>query len=137
MRTTLKRGMGRAATLNGNGRAVLPPQVLEPMRRDLQVPIYCNGSNYALKTDRINSAWATCHEQGTLDTVEHLTGIPVNYLITVDFHGFKLLVNKVKGVYVDVDHRYLNTTGGPGGYATINLQPGYQKLDGQQALDFV
>src|SRR6266571_2268617 len=33
MRTTLKRGMGRAATFNGNGRAVLPPPVLEPMRR--------------------------------------------------------------------------------------------------------
>src|SRR2546429_83846 len=33
MRTTLKRGMGRAATLNGNGRAVLPPAVLDPMRR--------------------------------------------------------------------------------------------------------
>src|SRR5436853_6887621 len=38
MRTTLKRGMGRAATLNGNGRAVLPPQVLEPMRRYRQPP---------------------------------------------------------------------------------------------------
>ena len=33
MRTTLKRGMGRAATVNGNGRAVLPPAVVEPMRR--------------------------------------------------------------------------------------------------------
>jgi LCP family protein required for cell wall assembly len=105
--------------------------------RDLVVPIYCNGSNYALRTDRINSAWSTCHERGTLDTVEHLTGIPVNYLITIDFHGFKLLVNKVHGVYVDVDHRYINTVGGPGGYAKIDLEPGYQKLDGQQALDFV
>src|SRR5438309_1100820 len=38
MRTTLKRGMGRAATLNGNGRAVLPPAVLEPMRRYRQPP---------------------------------------------------------------------------------------------------
>ena len=33
MRTTLKRGMGRAATVNGNGRAVLPPGALEPIRR--------------------------------------------------------------------------------------------------------
>ncbi|HWX08811.1 MAG TPA: hypothetical protein VNY33_02440, partial [Gaiellaceae bacterium] len=33
MRTTLKRGIGRAATVNGNGRAVLPPGVVEPMRR--------------------------------------------------------------------------------------------------------
>ena len=32
MRTTLKRGMGRAATVNGNGRAVMPPAVVEPMR---------------------------------------------------------------------------------------------------------
>src|SRR5271169_5772595 len=31
MRTTLKRGMGRAATLNGNGRTVLPPIVVEPV----------------------------------------------------------------------------------------------------------
>ena len=30
--------MGRAATLNGNGRAVLPPSVLEPMRRYVQPP---------------------------------------------------------------------------------------------------
>src|ERR1700747_1311929 len=37
MRTTLKRGMGRAATLNGNGRAVLPPTA-EPMRRHQPPP---------------------------------------------------------------------------------------------------
>jgi hypothetical protein len=30
--------MGRAATLNGNGRAVLPPSVLDPMRRYRQPP---------------------------------------------------------------------------------------------------
>jgi LCP family protein required for cell wall assembly len=253
MRTTLKRGMGRAATLNGNGRAVLPPSVLEPMRRyrqpppptrstarligkvfgwimlailvvasglagglylygheslnaiaphsiqvkraqadltsvpaptepatalivgydqragaeafglkdsrsdtlmlvradpqqntlsllslprDLDVPIYCNPTT-PTTTDRINSAWSTCGAQGTLDTVQKLTGIPINYLVTINFHGFKLIVNKLHGVYVDVDHRYINTQGGPGGYATINLQPGYEKLDGQEALDFV
>src|SRR5215510_12080412 len=33
MRTTLKRGMGRAAATNGNGRAIFPPGVLTPMRR--------------------------------------------------------------------------------------------------------
>ncbi|MDX6467382.1 MAG: polyisoprenyl-teichoic acid--peptidoglycan teichoic acid transferase, partial [Gaiellaceae bacterium] len=254
MRTTLKRGMGRAAVVNGNGsgRAVLPPPVAEPMRRyspppppprstrstaarvfgwillalvivvtglagglylyahetlsaiaphsaavkksqkdlaapapsqagvalvvgydaragvdgytakdsrsdtimliradpatntlsmlsfprDLQVPIYCDPTT-AVTTDRINSAWSRCSVKGTLDTVEKLTGIPINYLITVNFHGFKLLVNKMHGVYVQIDHRYINTQGGPNGYATIDLEPGYQRLDGQQALDFV
>src|SRR5258707_2360485 len=38
MRTTLKRGRGRAAPGNGNGRAVLPPGTLAPMRRYQQPP---------------------------------------------------------------------------------------------------
>jgi LCP family protein required for cell wall assembly len=104
--------------------------------RDLVVPIYCN-PDYARTTDRINTAWTLCGPRGTLDTVEKLTGISINYLITVNFHGFKLLVNRLNGVYVDVDRRYLNTQGGPGGFAKIDLQPGYQRLDGQQALDYV
>jgi LCP family protein required for cell wall assembly len=107
--------------------------------RDLDVPIYCNNTS-SLVVDRINSAWSRCTgngAEGALDTVQKLTGIPINYLITINFHGFKLLVNKLHGVYMDVDHRYINTQGGPYGYATIDLHPGYQKLDGQQALDFV
>src|SRR5213075_301283 len=38
MRTTLKRGIGRGAELNGNGHAVLPPRVLAPMSRYRQPP---------------------------------------------------------------------------------------------------
>src|SRR5438445_6898495 len=33
MKTTLKRGMGRGAAVNGNGRAVFPPGVQTPMAR--------------------------------------------------------------------------------------------------------
>src|SRR6266487_6528168 len=33
MKTTLKRGMGRGAAVNGNGRAVYPPGVHTPMKR--------------------------------------------------------------------------------------------------------
>ena len=105
--------------------------------RDLVVPIYCKDQSTVYTTDRINSAFTRCGPTGTLNTVEALTGIDVNYLITVDFHGFKLLVNRLHGIYMDVDHRYLNTVGGPGGYAKIDLEPGYQLLDGEQALDYV
>ena len=66
-----------------------------------------------------------------------LTGLPINYLITVNFRGFRQLVDAFDGIWMDVDRRYFNDRGGPGGYATINLVPGYQKLTGYQALDFV
>ncbi len=104
--------------------------------RDLQVLNYCPG--HAPVFDRINAAYSMCGAQGTLDTVKHLTGINVNYLITVNFAGFKQVVDKVGGVWVDVDRRYFNNnTVGYDRYATINLQPGYQKLNGRDALDYV
>jgi LCP family protein required for cell wall assembly len=84
--------------------------------------------------DRINTAFTLCGPSGTAKTVRALTGLPINYVITVDFHGFKELVTRVGGVYVDVDQRYYNPEGGD--YARINLQPGYQRLTGGAALDF-
>ena len=63
------------------------------------------------------------------ETVKELTGVPINYVITVNFSGFKQIVNKVDGVYVDVDRRYFNDNSGFDQYATINLQPGLPEAD--------
>ena len=106
--------------------------------RDLDVPIYCSASA-PVTTDRINSAYSRCGSKGTLLTVGKLTGLPINYLITVNFHGFKEVVDKLGGVWMDVDRRYYNRNTGSylNNFANINLQPGYQRLTGQQALDFV
>jgi LCP family protein required for cell wall assembly len=112
--------------------------------RDLDVPLYCGSSpsdnvGHVVTTDRINSAYARCGPKGTVLTIRHLTGLPINYLITVNFHGFKEVVDKLGGVWMDVDRRYFNKNTGSylDDYANINLQPGYQRLSGQQALDFV
>ena len=112
--------------------------------RDLDVPIYCGSSaadkvGHVVTTDRINSAYSRCGAKGTVLTMRHLTGLPINYLITVNFHGFKEVVDKLGGVWMDVDRRYYNKNTGSylNDYANINLQPGYQRLTGQQALDFV
>jgi LCP family protein required for cell wall assembly len=86
--------------------------------------------------DRINTAFTFCGPSGTVRTVKQLTGVPINYVITVNFSGFKQIVNNVGGVYVDVDRRYFNDNSGSDQYATINLQPGYQKLTGGAALDY-
>ncbi len=106
--------------------------------RDLNVPIYCKGNTVAFN-DRINAAWADCGANGgpyaAVDTMEHLTGVKVNYLITLDFNAFKEIVNRLHGVYLNVDRRYYNPLGT--GYAFINLKPGYQKLSGGAALSYV
>ncbi|TML47913.1 MAG: LytR family transcriptional regulator [Actinobacteria bacterium] len=105
--------------------------------RDLQVQIHCPG--VTPYTNRINAAYARCGPQGSLQTVKALTGLDINYLITVNFLGFVQLVDKLGGVWMDVDRRYFNANGGSCSYcyAKIDLQPGYQKLDGRDALDYV
>lgn len=111
--------------------------------RDLDVPLYCpaKGSSQAVAsgTGRINSAYAYCGSAGALETVRHLTNLPINYLISVNFLGFIAVVNKLGGVWMDIDRRYYNRNVGTGStnFANIDLQPGYQRLTGKQALDFV
>jgi len=111
--------------------------------RDLVVPLYCPGKGggppVPFGSGRINSAYANCGQGGALETVRRLTGLPINYLISVNFLGFIAVVNKLGGVWMDIDRRYYNRNVGTGStnYANIDLQPGYQRLTGKQALDFV
>ena len=106
--------------------------------RDMTVNVHCPGQPTFV--GKINSAYANCGSKGTLQTVRDLVGLPINYLITVNFRGFKQIVNRLGGVWIDVDRRYFNNNAGLSptfGYATINLQPGYQLLTGGAALDYV
>jgi len=112
--------------------------------RDLGVPIYCpdrSGSGmYATgEVTRINTAFADCGPAGTVDTVKMMTGLPINYLITVNFHGFKQIVDKLGGIWLDVDRRYYHVNNGTAAenYSNIDLEPGYQLLNGTQALEWV
>ncbi len=106
--------------------------------RDLIVNVHC--PDQPVYSGKINSAYATCGAKGTVQTVSDLIGLPINYLITVNFRGFKEIVNRLGGVWIDVDRRYFNDNAGLSpsfGYATINLQPGYRLLTGGSALDYV
>ena len=103
--------------------------------RDMRVEIRCPGRLPYF--DKIAHAYQECGPQGSLDTVKALTGLQVNYLITVNFRGFRQIVDRLGGAWMDIDRRYFNDRSGPFGYATINLRPGYQRLTGRRALDFV
>jgi LCP family protein required for cell wall assembly len=105
--------------------------------RDLRTEIHC--PRVPLYVDRINAAYGRCGSTGSLETVKALTNLPINYLITVNFIGFRQIVDKVGGVWIDVDRRYYNKNVGTEAtnFSDIDLHPGYQKLNGQDALAFV
>ncbi|MEA2472820.1 MAG: polyisoprenyl-teichoic acid--peptidoglycan teichoic acid transferase [Thermoleophilaceae bacterium] len=100
--------------------------------RDLKVHIPGHG------VDKLNAAYAFGGAKLTLDTVKEFTGLSVNHVVNIDFRGFRKAVNALGCIYVDVDRRYFNNnTSGGDQYATIDIQPGYQKICDQDALDYV
>jgi polyisoprenyl-teichoic acid--peptidoglycan teichoic acid transferase len=100
--------------------------------RDLKVRIPGHGTN------KINAAYSEGGPRLTLRTVKELTGLRINHVINVDFHGFQKAVNTIGCVYLDIDRRYFNlNTGGVSNYASIDIKPGYQKLCGEDALSYV
>jgi LCP family protein required for cell wall assembly len=103
--------------------------------RDLIVSVKCPGKPDV--RERINYAFSECGALGSLETVRALTGLPINYFVTVNFRGFKQLVNNLGGVWVDIDHRYHCDPSNCPGVATINLWPGYQRLNATNALAYV
>jgi LCP family protein required for cell wall assembly len=103
--------------------------------RDLIVTVKCPG--HSDLRERINYAFSECGPAGSIETVRALTGLPINYYVTVNFRGFRDLVNNLGGVWIDVDHRYLCDPSNCPGVTPINLWPGYQRLNATNALAYV
>jgi len=106
--------------------------------RDLKAAIPGHGS------DKINAAYEDGGPRLTVRTIKKLfedaTGeeFPINNVINVNFGSFRKAVDYIGGVYVDIDRDYFNDNSGGGErYAAIDINPGYQKLKGKDALDYV
>jgi LCP family protein required for cell wall assembly len=102
--------------------------------RDLivQIPGYGTGM--------FNAAYSIGGPDLTLKTVRALTGIEVNHLVNVNFRGFAKAVQAIGCVYVDVDRRYYHSNQGlppSQQYSEIDVRPGYQRLCGYKALEYV
>jgi len=99
--------------------------------RDLKVTVP------GLGTRKLNNAYEEGGPKLALETVKNLTGLRINHVVNVDFDGFQRGVNALNCVYVDIDRRYFNDNSGFDDYATIDVQPGYQRLCGKDSLDYV
>ena len=107
--------------------------------RDLKVEIpHQDGSS---ETAKINQSYSEGGSNLVVKTLQQnvFPDLHVNHIVDLHFAGFKALVNAIGCVYTDVDRRYFNQNVGTeeSNYANIDLQPGYQKLCGDDALDFV
>jgi polyisoprenyl-teichoic acid--peptidoglycan teichoic acid transferase len=108
---------------------------LMSLPRDLVVNIPGHGRQ------KLNAAFAYGEDRLTLRTVRNLLKIPIHHYVRVTFWGFRGAVDRLGCVYVDVDHKYFNDNRPPFGggppYAAIDVGAGYQRLCGQDALDYV
>ncbi len=106
--------------------------------RELMEPIYNASGQQVAAPTRLNYAYH--FGIGALvKTISLDLGLSVDHVVVATFYTFKRAVDEMGCVYSTVDQRYYNENlGTPGtNYQSINLQPGYQKLCGQQALEFV
>jgi polyisoprenyl-teichoic acid--peptidoglycan teichoic acid transferase len=114
--------------------------------RDLMVNIVTrSGALYA--NEKINAAYTIGAREGGVkgasvlaaETIkrEVFPGLQLNGIVDVSFAGFIKVVDTLGCVYVNVDRRYLGGGALGENYSAINLQPGYQKLCYNDALEYV
>jgi LCP family protein required for cell wall assembly len=103
--------------------------------RDLKVQIPQHGIPVDAK---LNSAYSVGGPNLLVKVIQQnvFPDLQVNHIVDINFGGFEHLVNAIGCVYTDVDHRYYNNTAVTD-YSSIDIQPGYQRLCGSDALSFV
>lgn len=82
---------------------------------------------------RINHAHAYGGPKATIETVENLLEIPIDYWVKVNFEAFIDVVDAINGITVDVPYSFTELDSKDRAGA-IHLQKGIQDLNGEQAL---
>lgn len=87
------------------------------------------------KKDKITHAHAFGGPEYTIDAVQELLDIPIDYYVKVNFYAFMDAVNALGGVEVDVKKTIVEQDSEDRPDA-IRLKPGVQTLNGEQALAY-
>ncbi|GGI10952.1 LCP family protein [Gottfriedia solisilvae] len=86
-------------------------------------------------TSKINGAYARGGIQTTVQTIENFLHVPIDYYVTVNFDGFKNIVDEVGGVTVDVPFDFWEHTDSVP-REKVYFTKGMQHLNGQEALAY-
>lgn len=123
-------GDGRA---KGSGRsdsmmlATLNPKEKKSALISLERDSYVNIAGYGSK-DKLNSAYAYGGVSMSIQTVEQMLDVPVDYYVTMNMDGLKDLIDAVGGVTVDSKFAF--------NYGGYSFKKGENTLNGSQALAF-
>jgi len=93
--------------------------------RDTRVDIPGKGKR------KINAAYQYGGPDLMIETVEDFLGLDINHYAVVDFQGFKDIIDALGGIDIDVEKRLVDDR------HQIDIRPGYQHLDGEEALKYV
>lgn len=99
--------------------------------RDSYIHLTCTN-----KKDKItHTGWfgASC----LTNTLTKFLGIEVSHYALVDFKGLIEIVDSLGGIWIDVESKIVEQDENRDFNNLITIEPGYQKLDGQQALAFL
>ena len=85
--------------------------------------------------EKINAAHALGGVDLAVKTIENNFGIDINNYVVVNYAGVKDFVRAIGGIPINVEKRmyYRDRTAG----LTVNLRPGYQVLNAEQAEEYV
>ncbi|MBS1888441.1 MAG: LCP family protein [Actinobacteria bacterium] len=91
-------------------------------------------------TAKFNAAYSAGGPKLAAQVVKEMTGLEPTHIVNIDFLGFVRAVDAIGCVYTDIDRRYYHSNVGvppEEQYSEINITPGYQKLCGKKALEYV
>ena len=83
--------------------------------------------------DKINHAHAFGGTEATIETVEGLLDIPVDYYVKLNFNAFVEVIEALGGITADVPYEFSESNSNDE-KNTIHLLPGEQTLNGEEAL---
>ena len=83
--------------------------------------------------DKINHAHAFGGTSATIETVENLLDIPVDYYVKLNFHAFVDVIDAIGGIEVEVPYEFSESDSNDK-RDNIHLYPGIQTLNGEEAL---
>lgn len=99
-------------------------------------------ADYTGVEDKFNSAYSWGGASLTVQTIEELTGVRMDHIVEIDFAGLVQVVDALGGVELDVQHADAPDYYDENGVQSIHkpyryFEAGLNKMDGEQALDYV